>query len=214
MEKSGWLKIGGSVVAGLGTTIAIIWTKKKKSRVKGEKKLQDSDSVFCSKCGHPLKTFSRKYKCSRCGRVYCKNCIQVLDVSDEIMEKLRLVDDFVEPENYWLKGYVLCPSCSVYFNQEVKKMKMAQSASRDVELVSINYKGRKRYEGTPLFIETNWYKEKAIAQEELKTLAKYHNCNMVIEVETHREEEDEETDSGGTYTYSVWKYSGRAVKRV
>lgn len=213
MGKSDLLKIGGSVAVGLGTTIAIIWAKKKKIRVKGEKS-QDSNSVSCSKCGRPLKVFSRKYKCSRCGRIYCKDCIQALDVSDEIMKKMRLVDGFVEPENSWLKGYVLCPSCAVGFNQEVRRMNLAQSASCDVELVSINYKGRKRYEGTPLFIETNWYKEKAVAQQELKTLARYHNCNMVVEVEIHRNEEDEETDSGGTYTYSVWKYSGRAVKKV
>lgn len=28
------------------------------------------------------------------------------------------------------------------------------------------------------------------------------------------EEEDKETDSGGIYTYSVWKYPERTVKRV
>lgn len=135
-------------------------------------------------------------------------------MSKNIMAKLRLVEGFVEPEKSMWKGYVLCPQCSVGFNQEVRKMSDALNNCGDVELVSINYKGRKRYWGNPISIKTQFYKERAEAEKELQTLARYYGCDMVINVERHREEEDEETDSGGTYTYSVWSYSGKAVRRV
>ena len=36
-----------------------------------------------------------------------------------------------------------------------------------------------------------------------------HNFNVLI-----RDVDDEETDSGGTYTYSVWSYSGKAVRKA
>ena len=63
-------------------------------------------------------------------------------------------------------------------------------------------------------IESNFNKDKNESERELKIMAKYFNYNMVVNVEIMKEKRESETDSGGTYIYTVWKYIGYAVNRM
>ena len=191
--------------------------KREKAGVKGKdgtKKSSNSHSVSCFKCGRQLKILSFKYKCTRCGHIFCSNCIQKLEVSEETMKKLRRTNGFVEPGGSFWTGYHLCPQCATGFKQEVRRMEASASSCEGVELVSSNYRGRKKYTGTPRYIETEYHRDREDSINELKTIARYYGCDMVIDVKCQRDVDDEETDSGGTYTYSVWSYSGKAVRKA
>lgn len=85
----------------------------------------------------------------------------------------------------------------------------------NVELVSKNYKGKKRYDKSYVKkIESHFNKDKEDSEEEIRILANYYDCDMVLEVEIIKDQESKETDSGGTYIYNVWKYKGYAVRKI
>lgn len=55
-------------------------------------------------------------------------------------------------------------------------------------------------------------RDKLEAKAQFKTLARYYECDMIIDVEVDRDIDEEHAESGGAYIYSTWSYSAKAVK--
>lgn len=168
----------------------------------------------CANCGKSLGLFNREFKCSRCGKVFCSSCVVKAQASKSVWELLCLTKNYKKPKYSITKfEHYLCPDCISGFNREVDNMEEAIESDSHIELVSINYRGKKRYNGDPIDIRTYNYKDKEEAKEELKILARYYNCDMVIDVECIRDVDEEETEHGGTHKFSIWRYTGSAVHR-
>ena len=58
----------------------------------------------------------------------------------------------------------------------------SRNISHPVELVSVNYRGRKKYSRIVASISTDWYSSLHRAEDELRELARQHGCDMVINV--------------------------------
>ena len=87
----------------------------------------------------------------------------------------------------------------------------SRNISHPVELVSVNYRGRKKYSRIVASISTDWYASLHRAEDELRELARQHGCDMVINVTKEKDTESEPTEKGGTYYYTVWRLAGEAV---
>ena len=87
----------------------------------------------------------------------------------------------------------------------------SRNISHPVELVSVNYRGRKKYSRIVASISTDWYASLDRAEDELRELARQHSCDMVINVTKEKDTESEPTEKGGTYYYTVWRLAGEAV---
>ena len=87
----------------------------------------------------------------------------------------------------------------------------SRNISHPVELVSVNYRGRKKYSRIVASISTDWYDSLERAEDELRELARQHGCDMVINVTKEKDTESEPTEKGGTYYYTVWRLAGEAV---
>ena len=172
----------------------------------------------CTKCHKQLGVFFLRleYKCHQCGRVFCSDCVESLTRDKDLINLLVDTGKFNCPENTWTKGYVLCKECATRFNEEKRRMCKAISSVNngdDPERVSINYQGKKNYTGIPIPISTRWYNNRNTAIWDLKVLCRYYDCDMILDFEILRDTEDEETDGGGTYTFSIYKCRGRAVRK-
>lgn len=89
----------------------------------------------------------------------------------------------------------------------------SRNISHPVELVSVNYRGRKKYSRFVASISTDWYASLDRAEDELRELARQHGSDMVINVTKEKDTESEPTEKGGTYYYTVWRLAGEAVIR-
>ena len=87
----------------------------------------------------------------------------------------------------------------------------SRNISHPVELVSVNYRGRKKYSRIVASISTDWYSSLHRAEDELRELARQHGCDMVINVTKEKDTKSEPTEKGGTYYYTVWRLAGEAV---
>ena len=87
----------------------------------------------------------------------------------------------------------------------------SRNISHPVELVSVNYRGRKKYSRIVASISTDWYASLDRAEDELRELARQHGCDMVINVTKEKDTKSEPTEKGGTYYYTVWRLAGEAV---
>ena len=87
----------------------------------------------------------------------------------------------------------------------------SRNISHPVELVSVNYRGRKKYSRIVASISTDWYASLDRAEDELCELARQHGCDMVINVIKEKDTQSEPTEKGGTYYYTVWRLAGEAV---
>ena len=85
--------------------------------------------------------------------------------------------------------------------------------SHPVELVSVNYRERKKHSRIVASISTDWYASLDRAEDELRELARQHGCDMVINVTKGKDTESEPTEKGGTYYYTLWSLAGEAVIR-
>ena len=96
-----------------------------------------------------------------------------------------------------------------------KRVEEAMNNSYDVEIVSINYQGKKMYlSNSKRNIQSHSYRNRDDAREELCVIAKYFGCDMILDFEYERIECEEDSDSGkGIHKYSEWSCSGIAVKK-
>ena len=109
---------------------------------------------------------------------------------------------------YYLEKYSEKEECERKQHEEYLK---SRNISHPVELVSVNYRGRKKYSRIVASISTDWYSSLHRAEDELRELARQHGCDMVINVTKEKDTESEPTEKGGTYYYTVWRLAGEAV---
>ena len=166
---------------------------------------------LCHKCGKTIHIL--KYRCENCKQTFCRDCMVKVEVPSYLGPFFELIDEMPAPEYSWLKfGRVYCPDCAAIFRASKKKLLSAISCQDEVELVSINYK---RYDKSSMRrIESYFNKDRSESESELKILAKYFDCDMVVNVKVIKDTRESETESGGTYIYTVWQYVGDAVKRL
>lgn len=82
-----------------------------------------------------------------------------------------------------------------------------------IEVVSINYLGSKKHSAIITSLSnSDYYKEKAYALDELKEMAREVGAKYLVNVRLEKDTDYEVTERGGRFYYSVWKYSGDAAK--
>ena len=110
----------------------------------------------------------------------------------------------------------VCPNCIRKMENNCKRVEEAMNNSYDVEIVSINYRGKKMYlPNSKRNIQSHSYRNREDAREELCVIAKYFGCDMIFDFEYERIECEEDSDSGkGIHKYSEWSCSGIAVKNA
>lgn len=179
-------------------------------------------STFCDDCKKKKTflasiTFSWK-KCQKCSKILCSKCKNKYEYPYYFNYYRRLCIDHL-PKTLQNNDYsrILCKQCYRSFEQNEKKMidkiMVAINSNSEVETVSANYKGKVKVSGKKYPILTNFHKDRDDAKEELKTIARILECDIVIDESLHKSTREEETDSGNTYTYSVWCFSGIATHK-
>lgn len=107
----------------------------------------------------------------------------------------------------------LCSLCFQTYMQDYEKMKVAIRSQKEVEVVPIDDQGQKNTKGESFKIETDYYEDSEEALDELKALARFYDCDIILDTESLKNYEEEENESGDTYRYSTWAYRGTATQR-
>lgn len=167
----------------------------------------------CAQCGKKIGRLDFSYSCSNCGRVLCSDCIKKVKYeSGDIKEYYGV--NYTRPDFSWTKmSNVLCPQCAGQFNVNQKRVKYAIATSENVELVSINYRGRKNSGIKIKRVSSGWYRDRAECDIELQKRARLAGGNKVINVTTEREtrEEQSNTSRNGIHKYTVYRRQGDVV---
>lgn len=167
----------------------------------------------CSRCGQEEKStwfFGRSIYidyCNVCGKDICNDCIRGVQ-KDSILYLLYLLN------KYEYKDMSMCPECNLLYQNDYSKMLYAYENNDDVEIVSANYKGEKKVSGDKYIIESDSNRDRDVSLNELKSIAKYLNCDIVIDVELKKDTDWEETERGGTHYYTTWRYTGVATHKA
>lgn len=166
-------------------------------------------TTICNKCKREIGIFSRKFTCGWCGNKFCSKCIEKVDFGSDLNKYLYELNGRKKP-NYSItkSSHVLCPTCAKQFRQEIENVEKAIIHSGNVELVSKNFLGRKKYFGTPKSITSYWHKDKDECRDDLRMLAAYHSYSIVIGIETESELRED-----GNYKYRVFRMTGKAYKK-
>ena len=164
MKKATIAAIAAAAVSTIGGVIIAKKRKQKNKNLNSSNQGTSSNNSHkhCTQCGKELNFLNRKYTCTRCGNIFCTDCIQKVTASEDVFDLLKCTESFVMPDDSIIKGHVLCPACAARFNNEVHRMNNAISSNKDVELVSINYQGHKKYSGSPIHINTPYYDDKRV----------------------------------------------------
>lgn len=177
----------------------------------------------CSKCKNDIGFFSRAYTCVYCGKTLCKNCINKLEASGDVLHIYRLLNlpyaDVIcsSIPIFNTRKDVACVSCLPRFTSEVFKIQSALNSCVKVELLPSTYHGKRNTIGKGVSIESSWHSDWNDCDNDLIAQARYYGCNCVMNIEKERDTEtvEEEKDNGkGYYTrsYTIWKKTGIAYK--
>lgn len=158
------------------------------------------------------------YHCAWCGKSFPGMLIEKVEWrgnGSRTNDMLRCLDFDLPRYSVRKFGHFLCVHCARDYKEVLQKIDYAWSNKNDVELVSANYHGKKRYEsGTEVELSTTWERDWDYARELLKALAAYYGCDMVIKVEKATDTWKEPSESGkGTHYYKVVSFSGIAVRK-
>lgn len=166
---------------------------------------EENTGFFTSIFGKPNYLFECDW-CKKNGNLnkLCNSCLKYIDQEGKGLDLIRSIDD-----KYNVKR--LCLSCFGDFEKNLFKMVTAINENDSVELVSINYRGDKRTKGDTMKLESDYYEDRDAAIKEIRALAKYHKYDIILDFEIIKGTDEEETESGGTYNYSVWKCKGVAT---
>lgn len=172
-------------------------------------------STKCAICGKDIGFFDREFKCRGCGKICCADCVKEIDFRGNYSTY------GVHVPNYEISftkfSRVACPSCAAKHEGVNASISSAQTWSHTVELFSKNYLGRipKASNCTEYSIETNWYSDRDRAEQELRSIAKFKNCDLVYNVRYEKDTRSESTgkNNKGTHYYTVFKGVGTATKR-
>lgn len=152
----------------------------------------------------------RLCKCDWCStlenkRAFCPDCINLIP-SDYASHLLKSTD-----QKYAVD--YLCSLCFQTYMQDYEKMRVAIRSQKEVEVVSADDQGEKQTKGESFKIKTDYYEDSEEALDELKALARFYECDIILETESLKDYEEEETESGDRYRYSTWAYRGTAAHR-
>ena len=167
----------------------------------------------CDICKKGIGLFSTEYVCALCGNHICSDCRYRWKEHSSILSQILNVE---EVDSFFHGSYLpVCPNCIRKMENNCKRVEEAMNNSYDVEIVSINYQGKKMYlSNSKRNIQSHSYRNRDDAREELCVIAKYFGCDMILDFEYERIECEEDSDSGkGIHKYSEWSCSGIAVKK-
>ena len=170
-------------------------------------------SSKCAQCGKEIGFFDREFKCRGCGRVFCADCICDIDMKYNYAEYGKKVPDY--EISFTKFSRVACKACAGELSVINDRIISARRFTNEVTLYSKHYLGRvpKASGCSERHIETDWYRDRDEAENSLKAIARYNECNLVYNVSYAKETRTENSDNGkGTHSYTVFKGSGIATK--
>lgn len=190
-------------------------------------------SKQCYVCRKELGLFHKKYECPGCGRTVCSDCVRFVDLSQQVTvytdinredarnffdETFMQIPMIIHPaETTFFRRFYVCPNCARKVNDDIRKLSGIVSTKPSVEHVSKNYRGRKKYSGNPISIESGWYRDFKNSLLQLDYIAAFLGCDMILELERENREEMEESErknSKGKHYYQVFRYRGKAVRKA
>jgi hypothetical protein len=162
----------------------------------------------CIRCGKKLGIFRKRFRCTMCGAICCKQCHRIMP--DQL-------EDITVPVFDYPAGTIICVTC---FQDVVpvgeEKMAAARTGATRIDTWPASYRGQIPVDTTkPVHqIASPYFKDKQMALNSLRVTAAFLGCDLVYEVRYDRETKNQPTESGqGTEPYSVWRAMGSAGKR-
>jgi hypothetical protein len=156
----------------------------------------------CLRCGKKLGLFRKRFRCTMCGAITCKQCQRA--VPDQL-------EDITVPVFKFPAGTIICVTC---FQDMVpraeEKMAAARTGASRIDTWPASYKGQIPVDtAKPVHqIESRFFREKQLALNALKVTAAFLGCDLVFEVRYEKEMRSEPDE-----TYPVWRALGSAGKR-
>lgn len=160
--------------------------------------------VNCKSCGKSLGVFTSSKTCCKCGAKVCRDCAIRVDgykYEDQLLYLAKLSDLDNSKLSWWSKSAYFCKSCA---NAVLPKInRIASCSGNRVRTYTINYQGHKPSRHSTLYYQTEYYKSRESAFQEIKIVAEYLGSNAVVDVELLREVEED-----GNYKYTIWSAKG------
>ena len=115
-----------------------------------------------------------------CGKLICSNCVHKWK---DNVEQFELILDCEAVVPFIGDNYLpICPHCLGTMHSNNSKYEWAESNCEDVEIVSANYKGHKKYiPNSEIYIISTSYRNREEAKHELRAMAKYYGRDMIID---------------------------------
>lgn len=156
----------------------------------------------CLRCGKKLGVFRKRFRCTMCGAITCKQCQRA--VPGQLEDITVSVFDYPA-------GTSICVTCFQDVVPEAEeKMAAARTGASRIDTWPASYKGQIPVDTTkPVHqIESRYFREKSLALNALKVTAAFLGCDLVYEVRYEKETRSEPDE-----TYSVWRALGSTGKR-
>lgn len=177
-------------------------------------------AIVCSKCKKKIGLFSRTYICFYCGKAFCSNCINDLKSNNSYYFKLLEEPEYVVFDDYNFidtRKNIACSSCVSKFHEKNSRISKALNSKKEIELLPYTYKGRRNILGPGVEISSIDHKDWDMCDDDLRFLARYYDCDIVMDIRKHRyvSTYEEDKDNGkGTYTKTLvtWSKTGVAFK--
>lgn len=168
----------------------------------------------CAQCGRKIGRLDLSYSCSNCGRTFCSECIKKVSYKSGDTQEYYGVNH-TRPNFSWTKmSNVLCSPCARQFNSNQYKVKHAIDSSHSVDIVSVNYRGRKKTGIILKRISSGWCRSWSDCDRDLQKLARLAGGSRVINVTTEKDtrEEPSNTSRHGIHKYTVYRKHGDIVR--
>ena len=161
----------------------------------------------CKSCGKSIGFFSSSKTCCKCGGKVCGDCAKVADGTKYEYPLLYLSKLFEVDKSkftFWAGNACFCKSC--WNNVSSKLYRMSACTGNDVRTFTANYQGRTPRGSKSRIYQTEFYKDRKDAFDEIKIVAEYLDSNAVVDINILREVEEEDN-----YKYSVWAIEGKIL---
>lgn len=162
----------------------------------------------CLRCGRKLGLFRKRFRCTMCGAITCKECRRA--VPDQLEDITVSVFDYPP-------GTVICVTC---FQDVVpraeEKMAAARTGASRIDTWPASYRGQIPVDTTKDVhqIASRYFSDKQVAHNALKVTAAFLGCDLVYEVRYDRETRSPSSDPGAAAEPAyVWRAMGTAGKR-
>ncbi len=162
----------------------------------------------CLRCGKKLGLFRKRFRCTMCGAITCKQCRRT--IPDQL-------EDIAVPVFEYPRGTVICVTCFQDVVPEAEeKMAAARTGASRVDTWPASYRGQIPVDTTKDVhqIASRYFSDKQIAHSALKVTAAYLGCDLVYEVRYDRETKSPPSGQGAAAEpVYVWRAMGTAGKR-